>query len=105
MPNGLFFYGLMRANQDLDFGHIGLEHDGKPGRVYTLRVDSIAAVVSEFEIEFETPTSGEPRKPVKIHPRRKNLKPYDDVISEVMKTTTIAPMQFGHVAESAEDIK
>src|SRR6266545_4187230 len=105
MPNGLYFYGLMRANQDLDFGPIGLEHDGKPGRVYTLRVDSIAAVVSDFEIELEVPASGEPPRPAEIQPIRKNMKPYNDVICEVMKTTTIAPMRFGHVAESAEDIK
>ena len=45
---GRYLYGLIRAGEDLDLGCIGLEHAGKPARVYTLRVESLAAVVSEY---------------------------------------------------------
>ncbi|HUU01257.1 MAG TPA: GvpL/GvpF family gas vesicle protein [Myxococcota bacterium] len=89
---GRYLYGLIRATENMDFGCIGLEHDGKPGRVYTLRADSVAAVVSEFSAHE------------KILPLRKNLDPHYRVIREVMKTTTIVPMTFGHVANSEEEI-
>jgi gas vesicle protein GvpL/GvpF len=89
---GLYLYGLIRATQNQEFGAIGLEHDGKPGLVYTLPADSVAAVVSEFSARE------------KLLPLRKNLDPHHKVIREVMKTTTIVPMTFGHVAKSEAEI-
>jgi Gas vesicle synthesis protein GvpL/GvpF len=89
---GRYLYGLIRATEDVEFGALGLEHDGQRGRVYTLRDGSIAAVVSEFS------TKG------KILPLRKNLDPHHKVIREVMKTTTIVPMTFGHVARSEQEV-
>lgn len=89
MPNsGRYLYGLIRTTEDKDFGCIGLEQEGKPARVYTIRVDSVAAVVSEY--------AGRD----KVFPLRKNLEPHHRVIREVMKATTIVPMAFGHVAKS-----
>ena len=76
----------------MDFGCRGLEHDGKPTRVYTLRVESCAAVVSEHSARQ------------KLLPLRKNLDPHHKVIREVMKTATIVPMAFGHVAKNEQVI-
>lgn len=90
---GCYLYGLIRATDNLEFGDIGLEHEGKPGHVYTLREDSIAAVV--------TPYAGRG----KILPLRKNLEPHNRVIREVMRTTTIVPMTFGHVAKSEDEVR
>lgn len=90
---GRYLYGLIRATEDHDFGPIGLPHDDAPGRVFTVRVDALAAVVSEL-----------PAKQ-KILPLRKNLDPHHKVIREVMKTATIIPMTFGHVAKSEAEIK
>jgi hypothetical protein len=93
MPaTGRYLYGLIRTAEDRDFGCIGLEHGDQPGRVYTARVDSIAAVVSEYGARQ------------KVLPLRKNLDPHHRVIREVMKTATIVPMTFGHVARSEEEI-
>jgi hypothetical protein len=89
---GRYLYGLIRAAGDLDLGNIGLEHEGQPGHVYALKVGGLAAVVSEL-----------PAK-TKILPLRRNLDPHHKVIREVMKTTTIVPMTFGHVARSEEEI-
>jgi len=89
---GRYLYGLIRATGNTEFGCIGLEHNGEPGRVYTLLAGSVAAVVSEFS----------PRE--KILPLRKNLDPHHKVIREVMKTMTIVPMTFGHVAKSDMEI-
>jgi len=89
---GLYLYGLIRTDEDMGFGEIGLEYDGKPGRVYTLRVDSIAAVVSDYAARG------------KILPLRRNLDPHNRVIREVMKRVTIVPMTFGHVAKGTDEI-
>ena len=93
MPaTGCYLYGLIRSAEDRDFGSIGLMHEGKPGRVYTARVDSVAAVVSEYGARE------------KVLPLRKNLDPHNRVIREVMKSTTIVPMTFGHVAKSEDEV-
>jgi len=89
---GLYLYGLIRSSEDMDFGDIGLEQDGKPSRVQTLRLDSIAAVVSEYGARG------------KILPLCRNLEPHNRVIREVMKSITIVPMTFGHVAKGPEEI-
>lgn len=93
MPaTGLYIYGLIRTEEDRDFGCTGLEHDGRPGRVFTVRAGSVAAVVSELPVRE------------KILPLRKNLGPHHGVIREVMKSTTLIPMTFGHVARSADEV-
>jgi hypothetical protein len=89
---GRYLYGMIRAAEDLEFGEIGIPYEGTPSRVYTVRVDSLAAVVGDLN----------PRQ--KILPLRKNLDPHHKVIREVMKTTTILPMTFGHVARSEAEI-
>src|SRR5262245_24156226 len=87
-----YLYGLIRTAEDRDFGAIGIPHQRGPGRVYTLRVDSLGAVVGDL---------GPCRK---VLPLRKNLEPHWQVLREVMKTTTIVPMTFGHVARSEAEI-
>jgi hypothetical protein len=89
---GLYLYGLIRATDDLELGKIGLPHDGKPGRVHTVRVASLGAVVSDLGTRQ------------KILPLRQNLVPHHRVIREVMQTTTILPMTFGHVARSEAEV-
>lgn len=100
MTSGFYVYGLTRADQDIDFGRIGLERGGEPSRVFTVRVDSVATVVSELELPAAESSAGE-----KVLPLFANLRPYHNVLCEVMKTTTIAPMRFGHVATSKEAIE
>ncbi|HYU32473.1 MAG TPA: GvpL/GvpF family gas vesicle protein [Thermoanaerobaculia bacterium] len=93
MPTtGRYIYGLIRANEDKDYGCIGLEHDGGPGRVFTVRAGAVAAVVSEYPVRQ------------KVLPLRKNLDPHHRVIREAMMSTTIIPMTFGHVAKSEDEV-
>lgn len=89
---GRYLYGLIRAAERVELGPIGLEHDGRPGRVYTLPAGPIAAVVSEYPARE------------KVLPLRKHLDPHHQVIRAVMKTATIVPMTFGHVARSEAEI-
>jgi hypothetical protein len=92
---GRYVYGFIRTAdaEDRDYGCIGLEHEGQPGRVSTLRVDQVAAVVSDYPARE------------KILPVRKNLEPHHRVIREIMKTTTIIPMTFGHVAKNSAEVE
>ena len=47
---GRYLYGLIRSDEAVEFGAIGLAHDGGPGRVRTVLVDSMGAVVSDFTL-------------------------------------------------------
>src|SRR5947209_5277273 len=89
---GRYLYGLIRAADAVELGNVGLEYDGQPARVYTLSVGSLGAVVSEQSARQ------------KILPLRKHLDPHHKVIREIMKTATIIPMTFGHVAKSEAEI-
>jgi len=90
---GRYLYGLIRTSEDVEFGDIGLEHAGARARVHTVLVDSMGAVVSDFS----------PRE--RLLPLRKNLEPHNEVLKQVMRTTTIIPMTFGHVARSDDEIR
>jgi Gas vesicle synthesis protein GvpL/GvpF len=90
--HGCYVYGLIRSGEDRDYGCIGLDYDGGPGRVRTVRVGSVAAVVSEYQAN------------AKVMPLRKNLDPHHRVIREIMKSSTIIPMTFGHVARSEDEV-
>lgn len=93
MQPGCYLYGLVHTSEEIDLGPIGLDYDGEPANVHTLRVGDIAAIVSPHA------------RCRRVLPRRKNLAPHNQVLGEVMKTTTIVPMTFGHVAENEEAIR
>lgn len=90
---GLYLYGFVRTDEDLDFGPIGVPDGGEPGKVHTITNGPVAAVVSPISTHE------------KLLPLRKNLAPHNAVIREIMKTMTIVPMAFGHVARGEEEIK
>lgn len=90
---GRYLYGLVRASAGLDFGCLGLQDQDEPRPVYALQVDSVAAVISEYSA------------PERVLPLRRNLDPHNAVIREIMKTTTIVPMAFGHVAKSEQAVR
>jgi hypothetical protein len=89
---GRYVYGIVRTTEDKDYGCIGLERTDGPERVFTVRVQACAAVVSEYEAEG----------PVLL--LRNNLDAHQRVIREVMKQITIIPMTFGHVARNEDEV-
>ena len=93
MQTGCYLYGIIQADDDLELGPIGLDHDGEPAPVHMLRVGEIGAVVSPHT------------QCRRVLPRRRNLAPHNNVLGEVMKTTTIVPVTFGHVAESEDEVR
>jgi len=88
-----YLYGLIRTVEHRDFGSIGLEEHGERTRVYTIRVGSVGAVVSDHPVVE------------RLLPLRANLEGHHRVIRDVMATVTILPMSFGHLAASDDEVR
>jgi len=89
MPgNGKYIYGFTKNDANLSLDIPGI--DGRP--IYMIPDNGIAAVVSD------SPGG-------KLRPERKNLGAHNNVIKEVMKTSTILPVSFGVVADNEAELK
>jgi hypothetical protein len=93
MSDARYLYGLIGATEEGDFGAIGVPLRDQPARVYSVVEEGVGAVVSEYA------------GPDKVRPLRKNLAPHHTVIRQVMETTTMVPMTFGHIAGSEEELR
>jgi len=90
---GKYIYGFVSANEDRDFGPIGIDR----GEVRTLPYQDIAAVVSDLSfIQFDSLP-----KEALLH----NLAVYQSVIEKAMKSHNIIPMKFGTVVQGVEELK
>ncbi|MBI2470007.1 MAG: GvpL/GvpF family gas vesicle protein [Planctomycetes bacterium] len=86
--NGKYIYGFTRSEAPFGLTINGI--DGK--QVFVISDNGVAAVVSD-ELNG------------KLRPERKNLSAHNNVIKEVMKTSTILPVSFGVVADNETGIK
>ncbi len=92
---GKYIYGVIGASQKKNFGAIGI--GGSGNEVTTLHFNDIAAVVSNHPVvEFDRLEENHLRELIVAHQR---------VNETVMKNFTVAPMKFGNIAESDEDVK
>jgi hypothetical protein len=85
---GRYFYGVIFADADRDFGPIGLNGE----RVYTVLHHDIAAVVS-------------PHPATSIKPLRRNLAPFHHTLRCVSAQHTTIPAKFGQIAEEDEHVR
>lgn len=85
---GKFLYAVILSDTERDFGPIGLEG----GRVYSIRYQDIAAVVSDHPV-------------TEIKFLRKNLSPYHLAIRSVAEQCTTIPAKFGQVAADADRVR
>jgi hypothetical protein len=85
---GRYFYGVIHADGDHDFGAIGL--DGE--RVYTVLHHDIAAMVS-------------PHPATSIKPLRRNLAPFHQTLRHVSTQHTTIPAKFGQIAEDDAQVR
>lgn len=85
---GKFLYAVILSDRERDFGPIGLEG----GRVYSIRYQDIAAVVSDHPV-------------TEIKFLRKNLSPYHLTIRSVAEQCTTIPAKFGQVAADADRVR
>ncbi|HLU46814.1 MAG TPA: GvpL/GvpF family gas vesicle protein [Planctomycetota bacterium] len=87
--SGKYVYCLIRSNEQLSFGEIGIGVE--PAEVHTVNYRNIAAVVSDARIEVYDPT-------------RENVLAHQHVNEIVMRDHTVIPMSFGTVFKTSEDI-
>jgi len=86
---GKYVYCIIRSNEALRFGPLGIGAD--PADVHTINYKDIAAVVSDTPIEVHDPT-------------RENVLAHERVNETVMRKFTVIPMSFGTVFKTREDI-
>jgi hypothetical protein len=88
-PSGRYVYCVIRSQQTLSFGPLGLGPE--PAEVHTIHYRDIAAVVSNTPIVVQDPT-------------RENVLAHQRVNETVMQKHTVIPMSFGTVFKTDDDI-
>ena len=86
---GKYVYCVIRSEQPLSFGPLGLGPE--PAEVHTIHYRDIAAVVSNTPIVVQDPT-------------RENVLAHQRVNETVMQKHTVIPMSFGTVFKTDDDI-
>ena len=86
---GRYVYCIVRADQQLNFGPIGIGEE--PAPVYTVRCDDLSAVVSDSPLGVLDPT-------------RDNVLAHQRVNETVMREHTVLPMSFGTVFKTRDDV-
>ena len=86
---GRYVYCIIRSDQPLNFGGIGIGDEPSP--VYTVRCDDLSAVVSDAPLGVLDPT-------------RDNVLAHQRVNETVMSEHTVLPMSFGTVFKTRDDV-
>jgi hypothetical protein len=86
---GRYVYCIVRADQALTFGAIGIGEE--PAPVYTVRCDDLAAIVSDTPLGVLDPT-------------RDNVLAHQRVNETVMREHTVLPMSFGTMFKTSDDV-
>jgi hypothetical protein len=86
---GRYVYCIIRSDQPLTFGPIGIGEEPTP--VYTVRCDDLSAVVSDAPLGVLDPT-------------RDNVLAHQRVNETVMSEYTVLPMSFGTVFKTRDDV-
>ena len=86
---GRYVYCIIRSEQSLTFGPIGIGEE--PAPVYTVRCDDLSAVVSDAPLGVLDPT-------------RDNVLSHQRVNETVMREHTVLPMSFGTVFKTRDDV-
>jgi hypothetical protein len=86
---GRYVYCVIRANQALRFGAIGM--DEQSADVYTINYKDLAAVISDVPI-------------APLDSTRENVLAHERVNETVMRDHTVIPMSFGTIFKTREDI-
>ncbi len=86
---GPYVYCVVRSDQPLSFGSIGIGEEPSP--VYTVRCDDLSAVVSDTPLGVLDPT-------------RDNVLAHQRVNETVMREHTVLPMSFGTMFKTRDDV-
>ena len=86
---GRYVYCIVRSDQALNFGPIGIGEE--PAPVYSVRCDDLSAIVSDSPLGVLDPT-------------RDNVLAHQRVNETVMRDHTVLPMSFGTVFKTRDDV-
>ncbi len=86
---GRYVYCIVRSDQPLTFGSIGIGEE--PAPVYTVRYDDLSAIVSDTPLGVLDPT-------------RDNVLAHQRVNETVMRDYTVLPMSFGTMFKTRDDV-
>jgi hypothetical protein len=86
---GRYVYCIVRSDQPLNFGPIGIGEE--PAPVYTVRCDDLSAIVSDTPLGVLDPT-------------RDNVLAHQRVNETVMREHTVLPMSFGTMFKTRDDV-
>jgi hypothetical protein len=86
---GRYVYCIIRVDQPLSFGAIGIGEE--PAPVYTVRCDDLSAIVSDTPLGVLDPT-------------RDNVLAHQRVNETVMREHTVLPMSFGTMFKTRDDV-
>ena len=86
---GRYVYCIVRSDQPLSFGSIGIGEE--PAPVYTVRCDDLSAIVSDTPLGVLDPT-------------RDNVLAHQRVNETVMREYTVLPMSFGTMFKTRDDV-
>jgi hypothetical protein len=86
---GRYVYCIVRSDQPLTFGPIGIGEE--PAPVYSVRCDDLSAIVSDTPLGVLDPT-------------RDNVLAHQRVNETVMREHTVLPMSFGTMFKTRDDV-
>jgi hypothetical protein len=86
---GRYVYCIVRSDQPLSFGSIGIGEE--PAPVYAIRCDDLSAIVSDTPLGVLDPT-------------RDNVLAHQRVNETVMREHTVLPMSFGTMFKTRDDV-
>jgi len=86
---GRYVYCIVRSDQPLSFGPIGIGEE--PAPVYAVRCDDLSAIVSDTPLGVLDPT-------------RDNVLAHQRVNETVMREHTVLPMSFGTMFKTRDDV-
>jgi hypothetical protein len=86
---GRYVYCIVRSDQPLSFGAIGIGEE--PAPVYAVRCDDLSAIVSDTPLGVLDPT-------------RDNVLAHQRVNETVMREHTVLPMSFGTMFKTRDDV-
>jgi hypothetical protein len=86
---GRYVYCIVRSDQPLTFGSIGIGEE--PAPVYSVRYDDLSAIVSDTPLGVLDPT-------------RDNVLAHQRVNETVMREHTVLPMSFGTMFKTRDDV-
>ena len=95
MPNKLYLYCVIKADEDKEYGPVGLSTTGAPLSIHLKSIDNLGVVYSHIDLEDED----------EIQPTRKNLINHQKVTESILQEASVLPFSFGMVVDDMDKLE